>query len=70
LNDFRKHCFGVFGVYGQIPEVEFDGCWLWRGTEIHDLMKAHDSYEYSEFRKLDINNPQDKKLITEFWLNT
>jgi len=70
LNDFRKWCFGVFGIYGEIPDIEFEAVWLWRGVEIPQLMKDQDSYEYSEFRKLDVNKPEDKKLIEEFWLNT
>ena len=29
----RMHSIGVFGVYGEAPELEQIGCVLWRGKE-------------------------------------
>lgn len=68
LNDFRKYCFGSFGVYGEEPSLEYEGVFLWRGSEIPAEIKNHDSYDYSEYDKLDVNKPEDKKMVEEFWL--
>ena len=42
---------------------------MWRGTEIPQELKEHDSYDYITFRRLDHTNEQDKTLIQDFWLN-
>lgn len=70
MSEFRKWAFAVFGVYGEIPDLEFEGVWLWRGTEVPQQIKEHDSYDYSEYRKLDINKPEERQLIQDFWLKT
>jgi elongation factor 1-gamma len=31
---FRKHSFALWGVYGDEGNLEIQGVWLWRGTEI------------------------------------
>jgi len=33
LDHFRKYAFGVHGVYGEEPNLEIRGLWVWRGTE-------------------------------------
>ena len=40
---------------------------MWRGTEIPEDLKEHDSYDYITFKKLDVE--KDKDFIEEFWLN-
>jgi hypothetical protein len=40
---------------------------MWRGTDIPEELKEHDSYEYITFKKLD--KDADRKFIEEFWLN-
>ncbi len=70
LNDFRKWCFGVFGIYGDIPNLEFEAIWMWRGTEIPEQIKSHDSYDYSDYKPLNVNSAEDRELILSFWLNT
>jgi len=34
LEKFRRYAFSVYGVYGQAPDLEVEGVWMWRGTEI------------------------------------
>ena len=34
LDNFRKYAFGVQGVYGDEPNLEIKGVWLWRGVGI------------------------------------
>jgi len=70
LDVFRKYTFSTIGIYGEVPNLEIEGVFLWRGLEIPQEFKDHDSYEFITFRKLDQNNEQDKKLITDFWLKT
>jgi len=67
LEHFRKYAFAVHGVYGDEPNLEVRGVWVWRGTEIPAEIKDLDSYEYHKFTKLDPNNEADKKKVTEFW---
>ena len=31
---FRKYAFAIHGVYGDEPDLEIRGAWLWRGTEV------------------------------------
>jgi hypothetical protein len=42
---------------------------MWRGIEIPEELKEHDSYEYIIFKKLDPMNENDRKFIEMFWLN-
>lgn len=70
MDKFRKYTFACHGVYGQEPNLDVEGVWMWRGTEIPQEIKEHDSYEYITFKRLDPKNENDRKFIEEFWLNT
>lgn len=37
----RPHSLGVFGVYGDEPNLEQYGCVLWRGSDLPYPMKEH-----------------------------
>jgi elongation factor 1-gamma len=65
---FRKYCFAVYGVYGEEGNYEIDGIFMWRGTEIPEAWKEHNTYEYFTFTKLDENDPAVQKLTAEYWL--
>ena len=52
----RPHSLGVFGVYGDEPELEQIGLMLWRGSEIPAPMKDHPQFEYWTKKKLDVKN--------------
>ena len=41
---------------------------MWRGTEIPEAWKEHNTYEYFTFTKLDENDPAVQKLTAEYWL--
>ena len=60
LDDFRKYCFAVHGVYGDEPNLDIKGCWLWRGTEIPFEIKDHVSYEYHFYTKIDHTKEEDR----------
>jgi len=67
LDHFRKYAFGVHGVYGEEPNLDIKGCWMWRGTEIPFEMKDHPSYEYHFFTKLDVTKEEDRKIVEAYF---
>jgi elongation factor 1-gamma len=68
-DSFRKYSFAVHGVYGVEGNYEVRGVWMWRGTEVPEEMKTHDSFPYMDVRKLDSNNEADRDLVNAYWLN-
>ena len=67
LDNFRKYAFAVHGVYGKEGDYKIRGVWMWRGTDIPNEMKEHDNFPYMTIRKLDINKPEDKQLVNDYW---
>jgi elongation factor 1-gamma len=68
LETFRKYSLGVVGVYGEEPNLEIRGVWVWRGNEVPFELKDHPSGEWYKFSKMDVkNNEADKKRIEEYW---
>ena len=63
----RRYAFAVHGVYGVENDYKVRGMWMFRGKEIPQEMKDNDLYEYLTFRRIDINNPQDKQLVHDYW---
>ena len=63
----RRYAFAVHGVYGVEDDYKIRGCWMFRGTEIPQEMKDNDLYEYLTFRRIDINKPEDKQLVHDYW---
>ena len=63
----RKHVFGVHDVVGEEGNYNIKGVWMGRGTEELPLIKEHDQCDVYKYRKLDPKNPEDKKLITEYF---
>jgi len=69
LDSFRKYTFSVHGVYGEEGNYEIRGVWMWRGLEVPEEMKAHDSFPYMTVKQLDPKSENDRKLIESYWLN-
>lgn len=67
LETFRKYAFAIHGVYGQEPNLQIKGCWIWRGVEHPFEMKDNVQYEYHTFKRCDLANEADKNLFQEFW---
>lgn len=67
LETFRKYAFAVHGVYGEEPNLEIQGVWVWRGVGIPNEVKDLPNYEYHEYTKLDLNNEADRKKVEEYW---
>lgn len=58
-DQLRPHSIGVFGVYGDEPELEQFGCVLWRGNDIPVPMKEHPQFEYWQKKKLNVKDKKD-----------
>jgi elongation factor 1-gamma len=68
FDDFRKYCLARHLVLGTEQKQEIMGVWLWRGVGIPQEAKDHPQFEYYKTRQMDIfNNPEDDKLIRQFW---
>jgi elongation factor 1-gamma len=63
----RKYCLGVHGVYGDEPNLEIRGVWMWKGLELLEPLKEHSQFDVYFYSKLDVTKPEDKALITEYW---
>jgi hypothetical protein len=46
----RKHALGVFGIYGEEPNLDVMGVIMWRGTEIPLPLHEHPQMEYCNKR--------------------
>mmetsp|Transcript_8370 Transcript_8370/g.7438 ORF Transcript_8370/g.7438 Transcript_8370/m.7438 type:complete len:133 (-) Transcript_8370:362-760(-) len=67
LEHFRKYAFGVHGVYGEEPNLEIRGMWVWRGDGLpHEILDL-DSYEYHKFHRMDPTNPEHRAKVNEYW---
>lgn len=69
LNEFRKYTFAAHGIYGVEDAYDIKGLWMWRGLEIPEELKQHESFDYMFINKLDTTKESDRKLIEEYWLN-
>lgn len=67
LENFRKYAFGVHGIYGDEPNLEIRGVWLWRGNGIPSEISELPNYEYHQWKRLDASNENDRKLLEEYW---
>ena len=67
IESMRRWSFGVLGIYGDEPNLEIMACLLWRGQEVFPDLQDNPHFEFWKFRKADLDNDDDKKLIEEFW---
>ena len=67
LDNFRRYCFAVHGVYGVEGDYKIRGVWMWRGKDIPKEIKENDYYDYLTIRNLDFNSKEDKDLINDYW---
>ena len=64
---FNKLSYGVHMIYGNEPNLDIKGVWMWRGHDIPTAMKEHPQFEYYNTTKLDIDNEADREYIKEIW---
>lgn len=66
----RRFAWGVMFIYGEKEEVNdytLAGCWIFRGQDIINEMKAHDGFDYMAFKKRDSN---DRALLERYFTGT
>jgi len=71
LDPLRKYGFGSMLIFGDEEgspkKYEVAGVWLVRGKELPlEMTECEDSAHYN-FKKLDPNNPADRKIVEDFW---
>jgi len=59
----RRHTLGCLGVYGDEPNLEIKGVFLFRGAVLPPPMIEHPQFEYFKRRQLDPKNEEDKKIF-------
>ena len=64
---FKRFAFAVHGVYGEEGDYKVRGVWLWRGKEVPKEMKENDYFKYMTIKQLNVDNNNDKQLITDYW---
>ena len=67
LDNFRKNCFAVHGVYGREGNYIIRGAWIWRGKDIPKEIEGNDYYDRLNIRNLDPNNKDDVELVSDYW---
>jgi len=65
LEDFRKYSFAVHGVYGDEPNLEIKGVWVWRGVGIPERVK--EELDLYTLTALDVGNEADRHKIEDYW---
>jgi len=66
-NDARKYSFGSLVIAGDNSQQYIYGVWIFRGQEVIELMKECDDYELYEWKKLNLDDSQDKKLLEDLF---
>lgn len=67
LDKLRKYGFGSILIFGEEGSFQITGVWLFRGAEIPAEMKDCDDCELYNWRKLDVDHPEDKKAVDEYF---
>ena len=67
LDNFRRYCFAVIGVYGTEGNYKIRGVWMWRGKDIPKEIKENDYYDYLTIKELDPKNKDDVELVNDYW---
>lgn len=66
----RKKAFGTYSIYGDEPNLEISGVWLFEGATIPAEMNENPSFEYHDLKKLDLTNSDDLQLLRDYWAKT
>ncbi|EAR93840.1 glutathione S-transferase (macronuclear) [Tetrahymena thermophila SB210] len=66
----RKVAFGTYSIYGEEPNLEISGVWLFMGATIPPQMNENPSFEYHDLKQLDITKAEDLQILRNYWTNT
>jgi len=67
LDKLRKYGFGSLLIFGEEPNLQVAGVWLFRGPEVPKEMKEVDDYPNYNWTQLDAKNEKDRKLIEDYF---
>lgn len=67
IDHIRKYIFGTHFVLGDEPNLQIEGLWLIRGSELFSQITEIDVYDTYQWIKLDSTNEEHRKLVTDFW---
>jgi len=67
LDKLRKYGFGAINIFGEEPNLEVSGIWLFRGLEIPQEMKDCDDAEHYEWTKLNPDDAATRELVGDYW---
>ncbi|KAI8996277.1 elongation factor 1-gamma [Trametes punicea] len=63
LEASRKYLFGSMGVLGETNNSVISGVLISRGQDIKPVVEVAPDWESYEFKRLDLNNPEDKAFF-------
>jgi len=66
LDTLRKYGFGNLLIFGQEPNMQISGCWLFRGQDVPPMMYECDDAAWYTWKKLDTKSDADKELIEDY----
>jgi elongation factor 1-gamma len=70
LDKMRKNAFGSMCVFGTDNKSSISGLWFWRGPDLAFQLSPdwQVDYESYEWKKLDPNSEEAKKMVNEYFL--
>jgi elongation factor 1-gamma len=69
-DELRKYAFGQTLILGEEDvSANFDvtGCFLFRGLDMNAMLEANPDAEYHTWRKVDIENTEDRAKVAAYW---
>lgn len=74
LDKMRKQCFASVCLFGENNDSTISGIWIWRGQDLAFKLSPdwQVDYEVYDWKKLDPNSEETKKLVTQYfsWTGT
>jgi len=67
MDHLHKYCFGSVLIFGNEAPFEIAGVWMIRGHKFADVFGDIDDAELYDWRELNIENEDDKKLIEDYF---
>jgi len=69
LDTMRKNSFASVNLFGEDNNSSISGVWIWRGQDLAfpQSPEWQTDYETYEWKKLDPNDPETKKLVKDYW---
>jgi len=67
LEKLHKYAFGSMIIFGEEPNLSVSGAWVFRGLEIPADMQACDDAEHYDWKKANLDDPAEKKLLEDYF---